>query len=129
MSSKVLGLRTVIYRVADLAAAKTWYNKVLGLEPYFDQPFYVGFNVGGFELGLVPFEDSQTVRSADAAPGGVTAYWGVHNVQESFDRLLESGAVPHERPQNVGGQIVVATVIDPWGNPFGIIYNPDFKIQ
>jgi catechol 2,3-dioxygenase-like lactoylglutathione lyase family enzyme len=46
-----LGLRTVIYPAPDLAAAKVWYAKVLGAAPYFDEPFYVWFSVGGFELG------------------------------------------------------------------------------
>ena len=49
-----LGLRTVVYKVSDLGRAKAWYTKVLGIEPYFDEPFYVGFNVGGYELGLDP---------------------------------------------------------------------------
>ena len=50
----LLGLRTAIYRTPDIAAGKLWYTKVLGFPPYFDQPFYVGFNVGGYELGLLP---------------------------------------------------------------------------
>ena len=49
-----LGLRTAIYHAPDLAKAKSWYSRILGIEPYFDQPFYVGFNVGGYELGLDP---------------------------------------------------------------------------
>ena len=48
------GLRTVVYKVSDLEKAKTWYTAALGVKPYFDQPFYVGFNIGGFELGLDP---------------------------------------------------------------------------
>ncbi len=65
----ILGLRTAIDPAPDLAAAKAWYARVLGVEPYFDQPFYVGFAVGGFELGLVP----------DGTPGhaGGTPFWGV----------------------------------------------------
>jgi catechol 2,3-dioxygenase-like lactoylglutathione lyase family enzyme len=51
------GLRTAIYHVGDLDRAKGWYGEVLGKEPYFDEPFYVGFDVGGFELGLQPDED------------------------------------------------------------------------
>ena len=54
MDTPFLGLRTAIYWVADIEAAKAWYTKVLGIEPYFDEPFYVGFNVGGYELGLQP---------------------------------------------------------------------------
>jgi len=57
------GLRTAAYQVKELDKAKAWYGKVLGLQPYFDQPFYVGFNVGGFELGLVPAEDTKPNRA------------------------------------------------------------------
>ena len=66
-----LGLRTAVYDAPDIAKAKAWYSKVLGEQPYFDQPFYVGFNVGGYELGLLPEKDSAAKR----ARAGV-AYWG-----------------------------------------------------
>ena len=126
MKTNFLGLRTVIYRVPDLQRAKDWYARVLGFQPYFDQPFYVGFNVGGYELGLVPHEGN-SLRSS--GPGNATPYWGVDDVQKAFDNLLAAGASPQENPQDVGGDIVVATVLDPWGNPFGIIYNPAFKVR
>lgn len=114
----MLGLRSVIYPVRDLAAAKAWYAGVLGAAPYFDQPFYVGFAVGGFELGLVP----------DGAPGagGATAYWGVADAAAELARLAGLGAVPHEALQDVGGGIRVATLLDPDGNRLGIIENPHF---
>ena len=74
MESPILGLRTVIYHVTDLEKAKAWYSSVLGFGPYFDQPFYVGFNVGGFELGLDP-----DTTGARPGTGGQVAYWGVAN--------------------------------------------------
>jgi catechol 2,3-dioxygenase-like lactoylglutathione lyase family enzyme len=119
--SAFLGLRTVIYYVADVERAKQWYRSVLGIDPYFDEPFYVGFNVGGFELGLHPNE-------GDLGPGagGAVTYWGVPNVAEAWKRLLGLGAASSSEPQNVGGDIVVATVKDPFGNLLGIIENPDF---
>ena len=64
------GLRTVIYGVGDLVGAKAWYSAVLGFEPYFDQPFYVGFNVGGFELGLDPYSAPGTGRASGRWPIG-----------------------------------------------------------
>jgi len=114
----VLGLRTAIYPVPDLAAGKAWYARILGCEPYFDQPFYVGFAVGGFELGLVP----------DGIPGavGVQAYWGVVDAAAEFARLQGLGAVPHEAVRDVGEGIKVAAVRDPFGNVFGLIENPHF---
>ncbi len=118
-----LGLRTAIYQVNDIEAAKTWYGSVLGFPPYFDQAFYVGFNVGGFELGLQPNE-SEVV----SLPGSVVAYWGVTNAAAAQQRLLELGASPHEDVQDVGEGIKVATVKDPFGNIFGVIENPHFKL-
>ena len=119
----IKGLRTAIYKVGDLEQAKKWYSGVLNLEPYFDEPFYVGFNVGGFELGLDP--DVEGV----IAGSNTLVYWGVENTKESFEELLSKGATIHSAPQNVGGEIVVASVFDPFGNIFGIIENPEFEIE
>lgn len=118
-----LGLRTLNYKVTDITAAKNWYADVLGVAPYFDMPFYVGFNVGGFELGLSA-EDAVDNSRPDTA----TTYWGVERVQEVYDMLLAKGATAHEPPTDVGGDIVVAAVKDPWGNVFGVIYNPHFVL-
>jgi len=115
----LLGLRTVIYPAPDLAAAKAWYATLLGQEPYFDQPFYVGFNVGGYELGLDP--------NADVAVGPV-AYWGVANADEALAQLLAGGATEHSNVQDVGDGIRVAAVRDQGGNVVGIIENPHFKL-
>jgi len=78
----LLGLRTAIYHTPDIEAGKRWYTRVLDCAPYFDQPFYVGFNVGGFELGLSP----------DGGPEdrcSVGAYWGVKDIATAHARLLE----------------------------------------
>ena len=121
--SKILGLRTAIYKVSDIDAAKEWYAKAFETLPYFDQPFYVGFNIGGFELGLQP-EDEPVTDNKET----VVAYWGVNDVQEEYDRFIGSGATEHEKPTEVGGDIIVASVKDPWANIIGLIYNPHFKI-
>ncbi len=121
---KFLGLRTVGYKVSDLAKAKEWYTRVLGIEPYFDEPYYVGFNVAGYEIGLQP-EEPNTEPKAD----GCVVYLGVEDVRATYSELLELGATSFEEPTDVGGDIVVAAVKDPWGNPFGVIYNPHFVLQ
>ena len=118
-----LGLRTAIYHVEDIDKGKAWYTEVLGVEPYFDQPFYVGFNVAGYELGLQP-GGANTPDKAD----GAVAYWGVENAEATFRRMIELGATVHEGVQDVGEGIKVATVKDPFGNAFGIIENPNFKL-
>ncbi|MBI2511509.1 MAG: VOC family protein [Opitutae bacterium] len=114
------GLRSHLLAAPDLACAKEWYAHALGRAPYFDQPFYVGFNVGGFELGLVP-----DARPA-AGPGGGVAYWGVDDVRATHARLIALGATSLEEPTEVGGGIVVASVVDPFGNTLGLIFNPHF---
>jgi predicted enzyme related to lactoylglutathione lyase len=116
------GLRTAIYHAPDLAKAKSWYSKILGFEPYFDQPFYVGFNVGGYELGLDPDP------SSSAGSGGVIVYWGVSDAEAALNRLLSLGAAERTNVQDVGEGIRVATVLDPFGNVFGLIENPHFKL-
>jgi predicted enzyme related to lactoylglutathione lyase len=118
----ILGLRTAIYHVDDLQKAKAWYAQVLGISPYFDEPFYVGFNVGGYELGLNP--DVSKVSMG----GSTFVYWGVEDARAEYARLLELGAKQHEDVQDVGGDILVATATDPWGNIFGIIENPHFSL-
>jgi predicted enzyme related to lactoylglutathione lyase len=123
MTPKILGLRTVIYMVSDIAAAKAWYSKVFQTEPYFDEPFYVGFNIAGYELGLHPQEKS-TIEKSDS----VLTYWGVADVEFEFNRMIEMGATAHENPTNVGGEIVVASLKDLWGNIIGLIYNPEFSL-
>ncbi len=112
-----LGLRTAIYRTDALDALKRWYIGVLGKEPYFDEPFYVGFDVGGYELGLVPAE----------AGGAVDAYWGVDDADAAFEALVEAGAEPLEAVHDVGGGIRLGTVRDPAGNTLGVIFNPHFR--
>jgi catechol 2,3-dioxygenase-like lactoylglutathione lyase family enzyme len=114
----LLGLRTAIYPVTDLAAARDWYARLLGFAPYFDQPFYVGFEVGGFELGLVP----------DGTPGtgGPQPLWGVADAQLAKLKLLALGAALLDDVQEVGEGIKVGAVRDPFGNRLGFIENPRF---
>jgi predicted enzyme related to lactoylglutathione lyase len=118
----ILGLRTVVYYVpeAELTRAKEWYTKAVGVAPYFDEPFYVGFNVGGFELGVHPGGQAP-------GPGGSVAYWGTPDIAAEVPRLVGIGGVIANPIQDVGEGIKVATLADPWGNHFGIIENPHFK--
>lgn len=114
----ILGLRTAIYPAPDLTAAKRWYTNVLGQPPYFDEPFFVGFAVGGFELGLLP--------NAQPGTNGPQPLWGVSNIEADFARLIELGATELEPVTEVGEGIKVAAVQDPFGNRLGLIENPLF---
>jgi predicted enzyme related to lactoylglutathione lyase len=119
----VKGLATVIYYVRDLQHAKAWYSAAFQQTPYFDQPFYVGFNIGGYELGLHP-EDSL----ARSGKSGVVAYWRVPAIDSALRHFETTGATIVEPVQDVGEGIRVATVADPFGNPIGLIENPHFQL-
>ena len=123
MENKFLGLRTVVYRVDDLQKAKEWYTELFQSSPYFDEPFYVGFNIGGYELGLLPTEGQ------GAKGEGVVAYWGVDDIEEKMNFCKTKGGIEHEKISDVGGGIKVASIKDPWENIVGIIENPVFKLE
>jgi predicted enzyme related to lactoylglutathione lyase len=120
LKTTLLGLRTVIYAAPELTEAKDWYAKALGINPYFDQPFYVGFNVGGYELGLDP--------NLQIGDGSTLTYWGVEDIDAVMAHWLELGASVHTPIQDVGDGIWVAAVRDPFGNAVGLIKNPHFSL-
>src|SRR5438034_2554380 len=86
-AAMILGLRTVIYHVPDLQRAKAWYSTAFGVQPYFDEPFYIGFNIGGFELGLDP-----DTKGAKPGTGGTVAYCGVRNAEEAVEHFSDACA-------------------------------------
>lgn len=114
----LLGLRTVIYPTKDVENDKEWWSGVTGIKPYFDEPFYVGFDIGGYELGLLPgtiYED------------GPATYWGVESVEKAVDHFQDHGCTVYSEPQDVGDGIIVAIVKKPENQLIGLIYNPHFK--
>ena len=117
-SMKLLGLRTLIYPSDNLEEDVKWWTDVLGYGPYFNEPYYVGFEVDGYELGLDP--------NANMLDGPRT-YFGVANVQEAVDELVDKGCTIHEPVTDTGGSVVVATVKKPNGQLLGLIDNPHFK--
>ncbi len=108
-------LRTVIYHVNDIAKAKDWYQQLTGITPYFDEPFYVGFDINGYELGLDP--DMSGVEKGNH----VIAYWAVDDIQKTVNESIAKGAKLISPVRNVGGTIEVAIVEDPFGNHLGLI--------
>ena len=109
-------LRTVIYQVDDLDRAKTFYSTIVGHTPYFDEPFYVGYHVGDFELGLDP-----DVSKREPGAGGTCAYWRVDDIRATHGFMIALGAKSIEAPHDVGGSIEVAVLADPFGNLLGLI--------
>ncbi len=126
------GLTTVSFYAADLEAAKRWYTELLGIEPYFirpippDPPGYVEFRIGDFqhELGLI--DSRYAPNSAATGPAGAVVYWHVDDVNVTLDRLLSMGAKEREAPTERGEGFITASVVDPFGNILGIMYNPHY---
>ena len=108
-------LRSIIYHVNDIAKAKDWYIKLTGVQPYFDEPFYVGFNINGFELGLDP--DMTEIKEGNHA----VCYWAVEDIQAAVEKALSLGATIASPVTNVGGTTEVAVMEDPFGNHIGFI--------
>ena len=117
----VKGLGTAIYHVADLARAKAFYAEAFNQQPYFDEPFYVGFDIGGYELGLNP-----DLSEAPAGRGGSVAYWRVDEINAAVAHFTACGATVAAAAKDVGGGIKVAMVADPFGNLIGLLENPHF---
>jgi predicted enzyme related to lactoylglutathione lyase len=108
-------LRTVVYHVPDLEKAKNWYIGITGIQPYFDEPFYVGFDINGCELGLDP--DMTGITTGNMS----TVYWAVVAIAQKLEQLFAAGASVAQPLTEVGGGIKVAAVNDPWGNTIGLI--------
>jgi uncharacterized protein YndB with AHSA1/START domain/predicted enzyme related to lactoylglutathione lyase len=109
------GLRSAFLSVDDVDSAKAWYSDFLGITPYFDEPFYVGFDIEGYELGLIPGGES-----------GVEAVFAASDPGVVLERAVSLGATLSEAPRDVGEGIVTASYTDPFGNRIGLIRNPHF---
>ena len=116
MPARVIGLRTVVYHAPDLARAREWFRAAFGVDPYFDEPYYVGFDVGGYELGLDP--DPAAGRPG---AGGTVVYWAVEDLDATLAHLSTLDASLAQAATDVGGGVRVAAVHDPFGNVVGLI--------
>lgn len=124
------GLTTVNFYADDLSAAAVWYSEVLGIEPYFvrevdGKPAYIEFRLGDYqhELGFI---HSRFAPPGRANTANTMTYWAVDDVRAAFDRLLSLGATRHEEPREHGPGFVTASVIDPFGNILGVMYNQHY---
>jgi predicted enzyme related to lactoylglutathione lyase len=108
------GVKTIIYPVTDLAKAKTLYGKLVGVEPYMDEVYYVGFNVEGQDIGLDPNGHQQGMK-------GPVGYWHVDDIEERLQALLDAGAEAQQEVKDVGGGKLIASVKDADGNVIGLI--------
>ena len=112
--SSTEGIKTVLHPVSDLEKAKAVYAALLGVAPQADAPYYVGFDVAGQHIGLVPGAGAQGMSS----PVG---YWHVPDIEAKLAEVTAAGATVKEAPHNVGGSRLVATFTDPDGNVLGLL--------
>ncbi|MGZ9222861.1 MAG: VOC family protein [Anaerolineales bacterium] len=113
----IQGIRTFIYPVKDIAEAKTLFGKLLGVEPYMDEAYYVGFRVGDQDIGLDPNGHKQGMT-------GPLGYFQVDDIHESLQSLLDAGAHAQQEVKDVGGGKLIATVKDASGNLIGLMQLP-----
>jgi predicted enzyme related to lactoylglutathione lyase len=107
------GIKTILYPVKDMTQAKTLFSKFLGVDPYADQPYYVGFKIDGQDIGLVP-------NNPEAA---VAAFFQVDDIKNSLQILVDGDATIIQNVKNVGGGRLVASVKDKDGNVIGLVQN------
>src|SRR5713226_5041236 len=117
MMNKIQGIKQFNYPVKDLAGAKTLYSKLLGVEPYADAAYYVGFRVGDQEIGLDPNGHNKGMT-------GPVGYWEVNDIKESLQLLLDAGAQAQQEVTDVGGGKLIASVRDADGNIIGLLQFP-----
>jgi predicted enzyme related to lactoylglutathione lyase len=113
-TSTTQGIKTVLHPVSDLAAAKAVYTALLGIEPQADAPYYVGYEVEGQQIGLVPGGGPERATSP-------VAYWHVADIEAKLAEVTAAGAAVKESPRDVGAGRLVATFTDPDGNVLGLI--------
>lgn len=111
------GLRTAQFRPVDLEGAREWYKRLLGIEPYFNEPFYVGFDIAGYEFGIFP---------DDSGRDAPLFLWATEDPASFIERAIDLGATGGMSPVDTGDGVVVGSFIDPFGNEFGLIRNPHF---
>ncbi|SDK62031.1 VOC family protein [Nonomuraea jiangxiensis] len=130
------GLTTVSFYSPDLQATKRWYTELFGTPPYMDTPAYLEWRIGDYqhEFGVIDsaYAGTELARTpgpdAIGGPAGAVVFWHVDDVPAALDRLVAMGAKEHDAPRDrgTGTGFVTASVIDPWGNVLGLMYNPHY---
>lgn len=108
------GMQTIVFPIADVAQAKLFYSELLGVAPFVDQPYYVGFQVGDQQIGLDPNGHNNGMT-------GPVGYWHVADIKETLQRLRAAGAQVQQEVKEVGGGKLTAVVKDADGNTIGLL--------
>lgn len=126
------GFATISYFADDVVAAKKWYSELLGIDPYFQRPdatnpAYVEFRIGDYQHELGIIDRKYAPKEAATAPGGVVLYWHVDDIEAMLNKVKAMGAKEYE-PLTKRGEsgFVTTSVVDPFGNILGLMYNPHY---
>jgi predicted enzyme related to lactoylglutathione lyase len=120
------GLATISFFAADLEAAKKWYSELLGIDPYFERPGYIEFRLGDYQHELGVIDSRYAPHGSATGPAGAVAFWHVDDVTATLAKLLSMGAKEHEARTDRGAGFITASLVDPFGNILGIMYNPHY---
>jgi predicted enzyme related to lactoylglutathione lyase len=132
MSKQTLrGLATISFWADDVNAAKKWYTELLGIEPYFERPdsknpAYVEFRLGDYQHELGIIDRKFAPKETSSGTGGVVAFWHVDDIEATLEKIKAMGAKEYEPLTNREAGFVTASVVDPFGNILGIMYNPHY---
>lgn len=126
-ATSLRGFATVNFYAADLDAAKKWYSEVFEIPPYFEKPGYIEFRVGDYEheMGIIDAKWAPPGATGASAAGAII-YWHVDDVEEAYKRLLDLGATSYQPVITRGEGFVTASVVDPFGNILGVMYNKHY---
>ncbi len=108
------GIKIVVYPVKDIGKAKAMFGKLLGVAPYADSAYYVGFRIGDQEIGLDP----------NGHKHGMTAYYTVDDIKAELQSLVDAGAQVVQEIQDVGYGRLIAAARDADGNIIGLRHEP-----
>lgn len=125
------GMATVNYFADDMRAARQWYSELLGMTPYFqrpdaDNPAYIEFRLGDYQHELGIIDRRYAPKGAASGPGGAILLWHVDDIETALTKLKAMGATEYDplTPREAG--FITASVVDPFGNVLGIMYNPHY---
>lgn len=130
-SQLLRGIATISFYADDVKAARKWYSELLNIAPYFERPDsenpgYVEFRLGDYQHELGIIDRKYAPKGAQAGPGGAVVFWHVDDVSAALERVKAMGATEYEPLINREAGFITASVIDPFGNILGLMYNPHY---
>lgn len=125
------GLTTVVFYADDMKAARQWYSELLGIDPYFqrpdaENPAYIEFRIGDYQHEFGFIDRKYAPPGTSNAPGGAIVYWHVDDIEGMVEKVKTMGATEHEPMTNREAGFITASVVDPFGNVLGLMYNPHY---